>query len=104
MSVQRISVLYLAFLHKGMPDDNYISPSAPKIPGKRDNSIAGRINRITKICSTSPSNPVFAKMAMRSEASRDAIPVRIRFSDRKIKAVRESCQGFIRVGEGRRNN
>src|SRR6516162_405284 len=105
VSVQRISILYLAFLHKGMPDDNYISPSAPKIPGQGDNSIAGRINRIAKSCSTSPlPNPVFPKMAVRREASGDPIPVCVRSSDRKIKAVRESCQGCIWVGKRRRRN
>src|SRR5262252_2118183 len=104
MSVQRISILYLAFLHKGVPDDNYISPSAPKIPGKHHNPVADCVNRIAKIGSTSSlADPVFAKMAMRSEATRDAIPVCVGFPHRKIKAVCESYQGFVRIGKRGRN-
>src|SRR5215510_15129059 len=49
MSIQRISIPYLTFLHKRVPDDNNVSPCAPKIPGNRHNSVANRINRIAKI-------------------------------------------------------
>src|SRR6516162_4309052 len=99
MGVKRIGILYLTFFHEGMPDDDDISPSTPKIPGNRDDSITCCINRIAKIFSAARlPNPVFAKMPMRSESSRDAITGCVRFTDRKIKAVCESCHGFIGIG------
>src|SRR6516165_8629195 len=49
MGIKRIGILYLTFFHEGMPDDDDISPSTPKIPGNRDDSITGDINRIAKI-------------------------------------------------------
>src|ERR1700730_2536317 len=63
MGIERIGVLYLTLFHKGMPDDNYVSPGAPKISRKRDDPIAGCKNRIAKICSaTSLPYPILAKM------------------------------------------
>jgi hypothetical protein len=98
MGIERISIPYLTFFHKGVPDNDDIPPSTPKIPGERDDSISSGVNRIAKICSAAPlPNPVFAKMPMRGESSRDPITACVRFADRKIKAVCESCQGCIRI-------
>src|SRR6516165_10727154 len=87
MGIKRIGILDLTFFHKGVPDDDDISPSTPKIPGNRDDPVTGCINRIAKICSAARlPNPVFAKMPVRRESSRDAITGCVRFADRKIKA------------------
>src|ERR1700730_8447893 len=105
MGIERIGVLYLTLFHKGMPDDNYVSPGAPKISRKRDDPIAGCKNRIAKICSaTSLPYPILAKMTVRSEAPRNAITVCVRSTDRVIKAVCKSCHGFVGIGQRSRSD
>ena len=88
--VQRISVLNLAVFHKGVPDHDDVSPSPTEISSERHDAVSNRIDWITEI-GTAPSlpNPVLAQVAMSRESARNPVSIRIRFSDRIIKTVRQ---------------
>src|SRR6202795_1912746 len=53
MTVEGVRLLHLPFLHKGMANDDHVSPGSTKIPGQSYYPGANRINRITEICPAS---------------------------------------------------
>src|SRR3974390_158580 len=103
--VQRISVLNLAVFHKGMPNDDNVSPCSTEISSERHDAIPDGIDWITEIgaAATLP-NPILAQVTMRRESARNTISIGIRFPNRIIKAVRQTCEGRTRVGLRKYNN
>ncbi len=96
MSVKRIDIFHGAIFAERVPDDDDIAPAHVTIARKNDDAIANAINRVTQIgIAAADSVPVFTEMAVRTEAARLVITLRVGLADWEIKAVRNFRKGGL---------